>query len=76
MSEGDNYYIPIGNEADYEFFDESLPSEDQIDYITSTGKSIAFEVFYSTPPKVFEQIVSVPQVAHDRDTYATSNISP
>ena len=31
---------------------------------------------YSTRPKVFEQIEFVTQVAHDRDTYATSNISP
>ena len=27
-------------------------------------------------PLVFGQIEFVPQVAHDRDTYATSNISP
>ena len=31
---------------------------------------------FSTRLEVFEQIEFVPQVAHDRDTYATSNISP
>ena len=30
---------------------------------------------YSTRPKVFEHIEFVAQVAHDKDTYATSDIS-
>ena len=31
---------------------------------------------YSTRSEVFVQLKLVPQVAHDRDTYATPNISP
>ena len=34
------------------------------------------DTVYSTLPIVFGQIEFVAQVAHDRDTYATSDISP
>ncbi|KAI6647271.1 Ubiquitin-protein ligase E3A-like [Oopsacas minuta] len=38
-SEGEGYDVPLENLYDYEYFDESPPAEDQIDYISSTGPS-------------------------------------
>ena len=37
--------------------------------------SYDLNLLYSIRPKVFEQIETVPQVAHDEDTYSTSNMT-